>query len=205
MTYMAQMADGSVDGIVTDPPYGINYRNSWHGRRTKRIENDSDVWTDWIAEAARVLRSPGYVLCFTRWDVQDRFIREFDRCSLQVKSVVIWDKVIRGMGDLRAQFRPTYDSIIFAVKGQYRFPGKRPRDVIRMTKKDGCILHPTEKPVALMEALIGMVSRPGDLILDPFAGSGSTGVAARNLGRDFVGIEIDPEWYNTARQRLGLK
>ena len=82
------------------------------------------------------------------------------------------------MGDCKAQFAPTHENAVFAIKGKYSFPGHRPKDVVSIHKLSGSqMIHPTEKPVGLMAHLITSVTKPGDLILDPFAGSGSTLVA----------------------------
>lgn len=106
------------------------------------------------------------------------------------------------MGDLKASFAPRYDVIIFAVKGRYEFPGKRPDNVIACPKVgNAALLHPNEKPVALLEKLIEATTEPGALILDPFAGSGSTLAAAAKTGRQYIGIELDPKYSQIAADR----
>jgi site-specific DNA-methyltransferase (adenine-specific) len=120
-----------------------------------------------------------------------------------VKSVVVWDRMAHGMGDLKSAFAPRYDTCIFAVKGSYAFPDGRPVDVIQCQRLDGAKLkHPNEKPVELMRRLIETTTKPGDLILDPFAGSGTTLVAALQSGRRYMGVEISPQHYETAQRRI---
>lgn len=143
------------------------------------------------------------IICFTRWDVEQTFIDAMKLAGFQVKSEVIWDKVMHGMGDCKAQFAPTHENVVFAVKGKFSFPGKRPRDVVTYHKlASGEMIHPTEKPVGLLTSLVNAVTKPGDLILDPFAGSGSTLVAAKKSGRRFIGVELDDEYYEKARRRI---
>lgn len=119
-----------------------------------------------------------------------------------VKSVLIWDREVHGMGDLKGNFAPRYDTCIFAVKGRYLLPGKRPVDVIRSQRVNGAeLVHPNEKPVDLMRQLIEATTVPGALILDPFAGSGSTLAAAALTGRQYIGVEISAEHHATAQRR----
>ena len=123
--------------------------------------------------------------------------------GFSVKSVIVWDRMVHGMGDLKSAFAPRYDVCIFAVKGSYAFPNSRPIDVIQCQRLDGSKLtHPNEKPVELMQKLIDATTKPDDLILDPFAGSGTTLVAALQSGRRYMGVELSPQHYETARRRL---
>lgn len=108
--------------------------------------------------------------------------------GLTVKSVIVWDKKAHGMGDLKGSFAPRYEVIIFAAKGRFELPGKRPDDLIACAKVGNqSLTHPNEKPVELLEQLIEATTTPGALILDPFAGSGSTLVAAAKQGASTSG------------------
>ena len=204
LTVLRQMEPESVDAIITDPPYGINFE-AWRTRKT--IKNDKAPFIWFLYDAFRALKpgesGRGSLVCFTRWDVEQTFIDAMRLAGFQVKSEVIWDKIYTGVGDCKSQFAPSHENIIFAVKGKYSFPGYRPKDLITFQKLGGgqkC--HPTEKPVGLLANLITAVTKPGDLILDPFAGSGSTLVAAKKTGRRFIGIELDDDYYQTAQRRI---
>lgn len=91
--------------------------------------------------------------------------------------------------------------ILFLHKGRKTINGKRDSNIIK-DKKTGNKLHPTQKPVPLVEYLLSKFSNEGDLIIDPFMGSGTTGVAACNLNRSFIGIELDPEYFKIAQKRI---
>ena len=204
LTVLRQMEPESVDAIITDPPYGIDYHTKGSGAS---IKNDKSPFIWFLYDAFRVLKSGesgrGSLVCFTRWDVQQTFIDAMKIAGFHVRSEVIWDKVMHGMGDCKSQFAPVHENIIFAVKGKYSFPGGRPKDLITFRKLGSSqMVHPTEKPVGLLTSLITSVTKPGDLILDPFAGSGSTLVAAKKTGRRFIGIELDDEYYQKAQQRI---
>lgn len=197
------MEAGSVDAIITDPPYGINYVS----QTGAKIKNDKSPFIWFLYDAFRVLKSGesgrGSLVCFTRWDVQQTFIDAMKLAGFQVKSEVIWDKVFHGMGDTKAAFAPSHENIIFAVKGKFSFPGHRPKDLVTFPEINSSkMVHPTEKLVGLLASLITSVTKPGDLILDPFAGSGSTLVAAKKTGRWFIGMELDGGHYETARRRV---
>lgn len=203
LTVLRQMEPESVDAIITDPPYGINYVSPTGAR----IQNDTAPFIWFLYDAFRVLKpgssGRGTLVCFTRWDVQQAFIDAIRLAGFIVKSEVIWDKIQHGMGDLKSQFAPSHENIIFAVKGKFSFPGHRPKDLITHRKLPGSqMIHPTEKPVPLLADLITAVTKPGDLILDPFAGSGSTLVAAKKTGRRFTGIELDDVHYAKAQRRI---
>ena len=142
-------------------------------------------------------------MIFTRWDVQNQFIDEILKNGMIVRNVLIWDKKVHGMGDLKRSFGSRYESIIFVSKDAFRFPGKRPQDIIEAQRvSPGKLLHPNEKPIDLQEKLVQQVTKPGAWVLDCFMGSGSTGIACVNTGRNFIGIELDKNYYDIARGRI---
>lgn len=123
--------------------------------------------------------------------------------GLAVKSQVIWDRGNHGMGDLEAAFAPQHDVIWFATKGAFVFPGVRPCSVLRAIRVAADkLVHPNEKPVSLMRQLVMAVTTTGATVLDPFMGSGTTGVACMQTGRNFIGIEIDPGYFAIAKRRI---
>jgi DNA modification methylase len=205
MEVMRSIADGSVDSVITDPPYGIDYQSVWRidSERMDKIANDKEPFVSWCVDAFRVMKSIGGILCFCRWDVQEDFRRALDVAGFSIKSQVIWDRMIHGLGDLNAQFAPQHDVIWWATKGDYAFPGKRPKSVIQYQRvSPDKLVHPNEKPEMLINALIRITTKPGDSILDPFMGSGTTGVACARTGRNFVGIEIDERYFRIAEKRI---
>jgi DNA modification methylase len=203
---MRGMADKSVDAVVTDPPYGISYQSAWRTDTTQRfaiIAGDSGMDSSWAEEAFRVTRSPGCLLCFCRWDVSQTFYDAITRSGWRVRSQVVWDRGIHGLGDLRSQYAPCHDLIWFATKGDFSFPGKRPRSVYRIDRLAANeLVHPTQKPVALLARAVRDITAEQMTILDPFMGSGTTGVACVQTGRNFIGIEIDPTYYAIAEKRI---
>lgn len=205
LTVLRQMEAESVNFIITDPPYGVDFQSGRveKARRKDKIANDKSPFIWWLYDAFRVLTVGGGLLCFSRWDVQQVFIDAMKIAGFSVKSVIVWDRVVHGMGDSKSTFAPRYDTCIFAVKGSYAFPNGRPADVIQSQRINGADLrHPNEKPLDLMRRLIEATTKPNDLILDPFAGSGTTLVAALQSGRRYIGVELSPQHYETAQRRL---
>jgi len=141
--------------------------------------------------------------CFCRWDVQDAFKQSIEWAGFTIKSQVIWDRGVHGMGDLKSSFSPRHDIIWFATKGDYEFPGDRPPSVIKVKRVDAAsLIHPNEKPVDLMRYLIRHLTLKGQAVLDPFAGSGSVLIAAIREDRNVVGIEKDHSYCEMIRKRI---
>ena len=203
---MKEIPDKSIDLVLTDPPYGIDYQSSRRTDKSKRfdkISNDKSPFLAWLPEAYRLLKDDGALLCFCRWDVQENFRDAITQSEFKIKSQVIWDREVHGMGDLNGAFAPCHDIIWFATKGNFRFYSTRPASVIRCQRLDASgMIHPNQKPIGLFEKLIIPCSDIGQNVLDPFLGSGTTAVAAKRTGRHFIGIELSPEYCEIARKRV---
>jgi site-specific DNA-methyltransferase (adenine-specific) len=180
--------DKSVDLIITDPPYGMSFQSNYRQDKYDKIEGD-DTFPLWMFdEFDRIARNAVYIFC--RWDN-----------LIEVpppKSVLAWVKNNWSMGDLKHEHGRQWEACCFYPKEGHEFV-KRIPDVIH-ADRTGNSLHPTEKPVALLETIIA--ANVGQTILDPFAGSGSTLLAAKNLGRDFIGIEFSEKYVEIIKERL---
>ena len=173
---------GSVDAVVTDPPYGISYASGWAAR--PKIANDDDT----EARDLMLRLWDGPAIVFGRWD-QPR--PAATRCRL------IWNKGDwPGMGDLSFPWGPSDEEVYVIGAG---FTGRRSGTVITQNRITNGT-HPNEKPVGLLCDLIEKT--PGKRILDPFTGSGTTGVACIRTGRKFIGIEIDEHYCEVAARRM---
>lgn len=198
--------DNSVDLLLTDPPYGIDFQSRWHNDKTKRkpkILNDKTFCTDFISLIKSKITKAGGILCFTRWDVQQVFIDEFVRNGMKPRNILIWDKKSHGMGNLEKEFGGRYESIIWVPNDDFKFKNGRPQDLISVPKVPPLkLVHPNEKPVELLEFLIQKTTLKNATVLDCFMGSGSTGVACVNTNRNFIGIELDENYYKIAEERI---
>lgn len=200
---MRKFPDKHFDLVLTDPPYGIGYERHIRKPRHEAIKNDDNL--DWLPhflkETQRVLSFSGNAFVFCSWHNVDVFKMEIEKLNLFVRNIIIWEKGGNGMGDLDTTFGSTYEMCIFFNKSPQKLNGRRDPDVFK-SPRSGNVFHPTEKPVELMRYLISKVGKEGDTILDPFAGSGTTGVAAKYLKRNCTLIEISPKYCDIIKSRL---
>ena len=199
---MKEIESGSVDMILTDPPYGMDFQSNRRvsTEKFKKIENDDN--TDWLtaslSECHRVMADDTSIYCFCSWHKIDLFKQEIER-FFKIKNVIVWVKNNHGSGDLKGAYAPKHEFVIYAHKGRSLFRNKRVHDVMEFPKIHSSKLqHPTEKNTDMLEVFIKNNSDEGQVILDPFMGSGTTGVAAKNLNRKFIGIEMDLDYFNLA-------
>lgn len=197
--------DESVDLILTDPPYGMNFQSGNRKIKHRKIANDDNLdWlSDWFKQQFRILKNDSHAYVFCSFHNIDKFKAECVNAGFILKNILIWEKPGLGMGDLYADYGGGYEMILYLNKGIKNLNGKRLSNVIK-APRTGNINHPTEKPVNLLKLLIEKSSKPGDLVLDNFFGSGSCAVACHELGRRFLGHEIDEERFNSAKKRLSL-
>lgn len=193
---MRGLERNAVDFILTDPPYITRYR----GRDGRTVANDDNA--AWLKPAFRqmhrVLRPGGFCVSFYGWNKVDLFVDAWRDAGFRIVGHLVFRKRYASS----ARFlRYEHEQAYLLAKGDVAPPAKPIPDVIDFPYT-GNRLHPTQKPVAALTPLVEAFSQPGGLVLDPFCGSGSTLVAARTLGRDFLGIELSPDHHRTAIDRL---
>lgn len=136
---------------------------------------------------------------FADWRMVPLLATAIESAGLRYQGMPVWDKQAAGLG---TGFRAQHECIMHFSIDTPRYHSKSYGNVIRAPRMSSDRDHPTEKPVMLMAALVDVQTEPGSLVLDPFMGSGSTGVAAVGMGRRFVGIEHDPVHFDTACRRI---
>ena len=210
---LRRLPDGCVDAVITDPPYGVGYEAGGKpaGPATRTLGHvawdsiigDDEVRTEWLTEAFRVLRPGSALYLCCRWDVEPEWRAGLVAAGFTVKQRLTWHKRVGGKGDLTGTYAPTVEDVLFATKGRHEL-NHRPPSLLDV----GCVptwefrYHPHQKPVELPALLIKASTQPGDVVLDPFAGSGTTGLACLRWDRRFIGCELDPTHYATAVRRL---
>lgn len=206
---MKGMEDESIDLIVTDPPYLMRYKSSMRKDKNHdfctEIKNDNnrEVIINSINEMHRVLKKNSAMYLFCNSNKVDVFKREVEKAGFNIKNIIVWVKNAHTAGDLKAAYGKKYEFIIYANKGRKFINGKRLPDVWKFNRVAGKKqLHQNEKPLELIEQCVLKSSNKNDLILDAFMGSGTTGVACKNLNRRFIGIELEEKYFEIAKKRI---
>jgi site-specific DNA-methyltransferase (adenine-specific) len=208
VTWLSSLADQSVDLVVTDPAYESleKYRAVGTTTRLKRSRASSNDWfaifpdarfPALFAELYRVLRKDRHLYLYC--DQATLFVVKpiAEQVGFKFWKALVWDKELLGMG---YHYRSRHELILFFEKGKRKLSDLSVADVIRHPRVRGG--YPAEKPVAVSEVLVRQSSEAGDLVIDPFTGSGSVGAAAVGLGRHFLGTDVCAEAVTAAEARL---
>ena len=196
-----------VDMILTDPPYLMNYhtgriKDKTHDFRTP-IANDTnfELIADVVPLLYRLLKMGGGFYMFCNSNHVDYFKQQIEK-YFDFKNILVWIKNNHTAGDLTGAYGKKTEFIIYASKGKHILNGNRDVDTLYYNRIVGNEqLHQNQKPIDLLEFLIGKSSNFGETVLDCFMGSGSTGVACLQTNRNFIGIELDENYYNIAKER----
>jgi DNA modification methylase len=188
LEYMKSMDDKSVDAVITDPPYGINYingggRNPKNGWRDFRGDGDWDKNRPDIQYFDEIIRIGKTVIVWGG--------NYFTDCLLPSSCWLVWDKGQRDFSLADGEMAWCSEHKAMRIFSYSRSA---------MIKENG--YHPTQKPIALMKWCINLLQ--ADTIFDPFMGSGTTGIACVQLGRNFIGCEIDPGYFAIAEKRIRI-
>jgi site-specific DNA-methyltransferase (adenine-specific) len=220
LALLPQVPDGSVDLIVTDPPFAIDFRaqrlnynrtgsNVLEGYREIPGEEYGAFTRQWIAEAARVLAPAGSMYIFSGWNRLRDILEGIDEAGLTTINHLIW-KYQFGVFT-KKKYVTSHYHILFVVRdpGRYTFNKIEhyPEDVWVINREywKGRKKTPTKLPSELVKKILDYSSNPGDLVLDPFLGSGTVAVVSQKAGRHFLGFEIVPEYCAFARESLARK
>lgn len=212
---MKDIPDGSVDAIITDPPYNISRDNNFHTMGRAGI--DFGKWdkgfdlTKWIDVAQPTLKKGGNIVIFNDWKNLSYIVESLESNDFIIKDLIRWKKTNAMPRNRDRRFITDYEVAIWAVKKGEKWIFNRLSDTYEIPEVTGGLTpkseklnggHTTQKPIYLMKWLIERLTSDKDVVLDPFMGSGTTGVACKNTGRNFIGIELDEIYFNIAKERI---
>jgi len=202
---LSKIPQGSVDCIITDPPYGINTKSDGTGKINPwgDLCNAALWYREWIRKAQYTLSNDGSLWSFINWRSIPTFIKAACDLDWPIESLAVWNKEWIGPGGTKG-LRPSYEMVALWAKEGFAVKDRGIPDIFSARwsghKPSG---HPAEKP----EEAIGWILDacqlpPGATILDPFTGSGTTGAVAVKRGFNFIGCEIDPRHFESAKIRI---
>lgn len=214
---LTELPDHSIDLVLTDPPYNLSAYSTGNMRFGWRAEINNDL-ADWDAHFdpaelkdhfLRVLKPTGNLFAFCSYNLLGRWHEVFDPL-FDTFQFFVWHKT-NPVPKIRKQgFLNSCELIVCMWNRGHTWNFGRQNEMHNFYEGPICMpperlkepKHPTQKPVRLLKHLLQIASRPGDTVLDPFMGVGSTGIAALELGRRFIGIELEQDYFRAARQRL---
>lgn len=205
-----------VNHIITDPPYNISKDNNFGTMANPRKGVDFGEWDkkfdlfSWIADYVEILDKDGSIIVFCSYLYVSHIIDELKRNNIDVKDILIWKKSNPMPRNIERRYVQDMEFAIWGVKRGAKWVFNKPSNVpyLRSVFETSLVSgiekteHPTQKSLKLMRELVEIHTNKGDTIIDPFMGSGTTGVAALGLKRFFIGIENDPKYFRIALDRL---
>ncbi|MBC7327657.1 site-specific DNA-methyltransferase [bacterium] len=214
---MKGIPDATIDLVITDPPFAIDFRanRSNYNRAQERVlegyneiprEKYYDFTLTWMKEVHRILKETGSMFVFSGWTNLKDILNAIDEVGFVTINHLIW-KYQFGVFTKR-RFVTSHYHILFVAKNENKYKFNKiehyPEDVwvVKREYWTGKIKTPTKLPLALVKKIILFASDEGDIVFDPFIGSGTVAVAAKILKRHFLGFEIVPQYYRLALERL---
>jgi site-specific DNA-methyltransferase (adenine-specific) len=207
---LKKINNNSVDCVITDPPYGINYISNYReidNEISKKIQNDNIqsallLWDETCKILINKTKKDAHLYIFTSWKVWHLF-REITEKYYKIKNCLIWEKNNWSMGDLQGNYAEKYEMIIFATNGNKELLGSRDQNILKFDRvSNHKLLHSCEKPIELIKYLLQKSTLENEMVIDPFAGSGSTLLSCKKMNRNFWGCELDEQNYNKGLERL---
>lgn len=202
---LKDLKEKSFDLLLSDPPYGMDFKSGWNNKnkiKNDKIEDTVKLFDDVLRLSVPLLKDNAHFYLFGNINYINE-IKPIIEKYLNIKNVLIWDRQIIGMGDLKT-YGNSYDVIYFGYNKKWKdLNGTRDRDVLNYKRiEPSKNIHPTEKPQDILQYLIKKSSKENDNILEPFAGGGSTLLACKQTNRFATGIEIEKNYYELIKKRI---
>ncbi len=205
-----------VDLVLTDPPYCVSRDYQLGFSNMGRSGMNYGEWDynfdqkEWLELVIPIIKNGGSIIIFNDWKNFSYLVEVLEKNGFFIKDLIRWEKSNPMPRNVNSRYVADCEMAIWAVKGNKGWTFNKPSNVpyLKPVYKTGVVLgkgkriHPTQKSLELFESIIEVHSNKGDLVFDPFSGSGTTAVACKNKGRRFIGSEIDIKYYEKAIERL---
>ena len=210
LNVLKDIEDNSIDLVVTDPPYevitggrngGVKGKPSGILTENKQLMKSIPKADLWLSECFRVMKDGTHIYIMTNTLNLTNYLNIINSVGFKLHNLLVWNK---NNTTPNRWYMKNCEYVIFARKGFAKsINNPSSQTVHNFDNIIGNKKHPTEKPVDLMKLYVENSSQVGDTVLDPFMGSGSTGVACKELGRNFIGVELDKQYFDIAESRIG--
>lgn len=205
-----------VDAIVTDPPYCVSRTHQLGFSNMGRAGMNYGKWDygfdqkEWITLCGPLIKKGGSIIVFMDWKNLSYLVEELEEQGFVIKDLIRWEKRNPMPRNVNSRYVMDFEVAIWATKGNKGWTFNKPEDksYIKPVYVSGIVpggknrIHPTQKNLEVIEEIIKVHTNPGDLVFDPFSGSGTTVVACKETGRDAIGVEIDENYYKKSVERI---
>lgn len=205
-----------IDAIITDPPYNVSRDYQLGFSNMGRSGMDYGKWdynfnqTKWIKAVSNLVKPGGTMIIFNDWKNLGEISKQLEKCDFIVKDIIRWEKKNPMPRNVDRRYVTDCEFAVWAVKKGAKWTFNKPEEVsyLKPVITTGVVpggkkrLHPTQKHLEVLEKLVKVHTNEGDLVFDPFLGSGTTAVACKNNNRNVIGSEIEKEYYDITMRRL---
>lgn len=205
-----------LDAIITDPPYCVSRTHQLGFSNMGRSGMNYGKWDynfnqkEWIKICAPLIKDGGSVIVFMDWKNMSYLVEELTEQGFFIKDLIRWEKRNPMPRNVNSRYVMDFEVALWAVKGNKGWTFNKPKNksYLRPVYTSGVVLggkkriHPTQKSVEVIEEIIKVHTNKGDLIFDPFSGSGTTALACQNTGRNCIATEIDKNYFDKSKERF---
>ncbi len=205
---MNKLPNNSVDLVLSDPPYGISRTLNCKGKRigtTAKLNFEFGEWDkfnkEWITLG--IMKTRGWFMSFCAKKDIGIYWDALEKNGFKAIDVVVWQKPDPVPLNAKSRFLNAWEAIVVGKKSSAHWGSTYKHNILKyQAPKNGDRVHPTQKPLGLIKELIELTTKPGDIVLDPFIGSGTTAIACKQLRRSYIGFEISPVYFEMAQKRI---